>query len=417
MANMLAWLTGRDDKTEQQPPVAVGPEMRSYSPTPSERVSNWIQDALMAGGAQTGAAKHLGSGITDLLSMTPLGIGMSAADMLHAKAAGDPVGAAVAALGIIPPLRPEAKVLQKGLQEGIRAYHGSPHDFDKFDLSKIGTGEGAQAYGHGLYFAENPATAESYKELLSHPLRRKDTAFSQERLAYDIAKEVGNDPSAILAKINSKKETGFGERYGQMYADAIKGLDSEEAIAKALKPGHMYEVNINAQPEHFLDWDKPYGELSPHIRSAIENIAPDLLINARNTEGGDIYHMIAGGHRGVSSDVTPQGVERASAMLNEAGIPGIKYLDQGSRQTKSLADLQQQLAHYSNMLDRSPDSFFAQNGVKTLQDQIDRYGKTTNNYVVFNDKLIDIMKKYGIAGAFAPTAGLSLLPSSQGDSQ
>ena len=39
--------------------------------------------------------------------------------------------------------------------QGIRAYHGSPHDFDKFDLSKIGTGEGAQAYGHGLYFAEN----------------------------------------------------------------------------------------------------------------------------------------------------------------------------------------------------------------------------------------------------------------------
>jgi len=35
-------------------------------------------------------------------------------------------------------------------------WHGSPHLFDKFDISKIGTGEGAQAYGHGLYFAENP---------------------------------------------------------------------------------------------------------------------------------------------------------------------------------------------------------------------------------------------------------------------
>src|SRR5258706_8248564 len=33
----------------------------------------------------------------------------------------------------------------------ITAYHGSPHDFDRFDLSRIGTGEGAQAYGHGLY--------------------------------------------------------------------------------------------------------------------------------------------------------------------------------------------------------------------------------------------------------------------------
>src|SRR4029077_8399539 len=42
---------------------------------------------------------------------------------------------------------------------GIKAYHSSPHDFDRFDLSKIGTGEGAQVYGHGLYFAENPAVS------------------------------------------------------------------------------------------------------------------------------------------------------------------------------------------------------------------------------------------------------------------
>ena len=44
----------------------------------------------------------------------------------------------------------------------IKAYHGTPHSFDKFDMSKIGTGEGAQAYGHGLYFAESPATAKQY---------------------------------------------------------------------------------------------------------------------------------------------------------------------------------------------------------------------------------------------------------------
>ena len=45
---------------------------------------------------------------------------------------------------------------------GITAWHGSPHKFDKFDMSKIGTGEGAQAYGHGLYFADSPDVARSY---------------------------------------------------------------------------------------------------------------------------------------------------------------------------------------------------------------------------------------------------------------
>jgi len=54
-----------------------------------------------------------------------------------------------------------------GMTTPIRAYHGSPHTFDRFDLSKIGTGEGAQAYGHGLYFAENEGVARSYKTTLS----------------------------------------------------------------------------------------------------------------------------------------------------------------------------------------------------------------------------------------------------------
>src|SRR5882757_4318907 len=49
------------------------------------------------------------------------------------------------------------------LMPGIRAYHGSPYNFDRFDMSKIGTGEGAQSYGHGLYFAENPTVAAEYR--------------------------------------------------------------------------------------------------------------------------------------------------------------------------------------------------------------------------------------------------------------
>jgi hypothetical protein len=38
------------------------------------------------------------------------------------------------------------------------------HELGKFDSSRIGTGEGAQAYGHGLYFAQRKGTAESYQK-------------------------------------------------------------------------------------------------------------------------------------------------------------------------------------------------------------------------------------------------------------
>ena len=47
-------------------------------------------------------------------------------------------------------------------QKGAIVWDGSPHRFEQFNASKIGTGEGAQAYGHGLYFAENPEVARAY---------------------------------------------------------------------------------------------------------------------------------------------------------------------------------------------------------------------------------------------------------------
>ena len=43
------------------------------------------------------------------------------------------------------------------------AWHGSPYDFDEFDLGSIGGGLGAQAFGWGLYFTENKNVAEKYK--------------------------------------------------------------------------------------------------------------------------------------------------------------------------------------------------------------------------------------------------------------
>src|SRR5579872_4825910 len=69
-----------------------------------------------------------------------------------------------AAQSVIP------QVAQQGMRDQINAvmpfamggmtvYHGSPHFFDRFDLSKIGSGEGAQAYGPGLYFADSPSVA------------------------------------------------------------------------------------------------------------------------------------------------------------------------------------------------------------------------------------------------------------------
>lgn len=108
MANMLSWLLGQEASVDPWP-FRAQDELKPYYPTPSEQVGNWIQDALMAGGAKAYPAGHVAHGVRDILSMSPLGIGMSAADLIHAKNANDPMGAAAAAIGMIPAVGPEAR--------------------------------------------------------------------------------------------------------------------------------------------------------------------------------------------------------------------------------------------------------------------------------------------------------------------
>ena len=84
-------------------------------------------------------------------------------------------------LGLLSPFAPTGKIasglvkagenaaIPRALnqQKGAVVWHGSPHKFDAFDASKIGTGEGAQAYGHGLYLADAQDVAQQYQRNLS----------------------------------------------------------------------------------------------------------------------------------------------------------------------------------------------------------------------------------------------------------
>ena len=48
----------------------------------------------------------------------------------------------------------KAENVPDGVKFQVDAFHGSPYMFDKFTTEKIGTGEGAQAFGWGLYFTD-----------------------------------------------------------------------------------------------------------------------------------------------------------------------------------------------------------------------------------------------------------------------
>lgn len=275
-----------------------------------------------------------------------------AADMASLMAGGGTAGAlAAGGRGAAPVLA--AEVAGRSLEPaGIRAYHGSPYDFEKFDISKIGTGEGAQAYGHGLYFAGNQGVAEGYRKALSEGF---DTTSAQ-KIARQLVKEAGGDWTKAATKFRDMIEAPkrAAESRGLNYQ--IPQWDQEVmGVLDHGRPGRTYEVSINAHPDEFLNWDKRLNEQTPQVQAALKQMMNPAKWDA--FKNADVSTAVKNGL--IAMDPGAQ----TSSALQAAGIKGIKYKDAGSRGTEG----------------------------------------GTHNYVVFDPQIIDILRKYGIAGL---TAGL-----------
>jgi hypothetical protein len=127
-ADDIAQQTPHLVETQQQrwsptptPDGGFAPEMRSYSPSLSERIGSWMQDGLMALGAKPYPAGHIAHGVRDLLGWTPLGVPMAAGDAIHAKSRGDMLGTVTAMAGMIPGVRPVEKIARNVAEEAGNA--------------------------------------------------------------------------------------------------------------------------------------------------------------------------------------------------------------------------------------------------------------------------------------------------------
>jgi hypothetical protein len=89
----------------------------------------------------------------------------------------------------------------------------------------------------------------------------------------------------------------------------------------------------------------------------------------------------------------------ASQMLADAGIPGIRYLDQGSRPPRGFAQTQDSIAYYKDMLSRHPDNPMLQQQLAAYQADLAKAQQGTYNYVIFDPNIIDIKRKYALPGA------------------
>jgi len=224
-----------------------------------------------------------------------------------------------AALAALEPSEAEAG----GLRRLIRAYHGSPHRFDEFDIRKVGTGEGNQAFGRGLYFAEDEGVAKHYRDTLSQPSNLE-----------------------LLEHFN---------RHGSFPPER----------------GHMYEVNLHASPRDFLNWDAPLSRQAPEVRESLQRFGlrvdpdavreyDDALLDALHN---DPFRPLPARPRDPTGQEIYQNnlrmdPEEARVALMQAGIPGTRYFDAGSR------------------------------GI----------GSGTSNYAVFDPEIIDITRRYAHGG-------------------
>ena len=193
----------------------------------------------------------------------------------------------------------------------LYVYHGSPHIFPptprnplgEFDASKIGTGEGAQAFGHGIYTAESPNVARGYAEQLS----------------------TAQGPLGDVAKYWRKN--GGESAFRAFAKDAgLPPAEIENTANVIRNTGNLYKVDLpDEKIAQMLDWDKPLSQ-QPNILKVLEkNYRSDYLDMFKNLPGSDFYKAISG-NEGIE-DLRVLG----SSELTKIGIPGIKYLDEGSR--------------------------------------------------------------------------------------
>ena len=245
-----------------------------------------------------------------------------------------------------------------GKDLALNVYHGTPNQIKgQFNLEKVGTGEGAQAFGHGIYFAENPKVAEGYRKRLSggtDPITYEykgqqffDPSMMDERVIDPVSHAIrltyhqGKPVAAKVAKEGLRASAAGeahalemgGADYYQKMLDVTKDLNRKDIKGTQ---GFLYKADIpDEQIPMMLNWDKPLSKQTPEILNILKD-HPAILEDIANGKsldtltGKQAYQAIA-----ASFDVgQKEAYKLASEYLNSQGINGLRYLDAGSRGVK-----------------------------------------------------------------------------------
>ena len=264
-----------------------------------------------------------------------------------ARVAGKAAAAGAKALGPTAAAMGENYMGRMGMMPQLDVYHGTPHTLPptprnplgEFDASKIGTGEGAQAYGQGIYTAEAKDVARTYSADRAYvgasmsgkplPINYDDPAW----IAQKTVDELG-DPAKAKAHLEMVQRTAAKYQPPETKA-AVQGAIDLISAGKVGTKGNLYKVDLpDEMIAKMLDYDKPLSKQDPAVRKMITESFPSGYINGvyidpvkSQLTGKALLDQLSM----ISNKRNEPGFRSAETALRQAGIPGIKYLDATSR--------------------------------------------------------------------------------------
>jgi len=251
----------------------------------------------------------------------------------------------------------------------IRAWHGSPYKFEKFDPAKFLTGEGQARYGKGAYLAEDKNFAQQFMGNPEDRYRRLSGQMTpKEEIAFDFA----NRPDARDMDIIS----ALAKKYGSDISFDEANELAKQAMARR---GSLYEVNVKPEMSRFLNWNLRLSEQPEYVRELItpKNLG---LREAGPFPGGDRFGWVDETGKPVGSVSTVRAPENPFGEASGGHIYNMIGREDQNRATDVLRDL-----GISGITYRDPSSFGKMN--------------PTSNFVVFSpDKDIDIVNRYASGG-------------------
>lgn len=288
------------------------------------------------------------------------------------------------------------------------AWHGSPYDFDKFDLEHIGRGEGVQAHGWGLYFAANRGTSSKYKEVLSesqgYTVRYKGHIYNADgvdesgqrtenkalrtiasMLRWEKGKKGLDEVEARIQKV--KEEAKEGSSGQKLAEECLKLLHSGDFSFDRVTNGKLYEVDI---PENdvLLDEQKKFSSQPLKVRKAITKYIKDAFPQYHSAERDGEYILYCGDEevdRYDDEDAIQQAVDENNEFVQE--VRDKKF---GDIERMTGRDIYMAIEGNEHSAHKASEVLngYGVKGITYLGSMDDRC------YVVFDDKSIDILEKF-----------------------